>query len=319
MRLPHQYVESIGLVASTASELIAALGKSCTEDEAAEIKRLFDSGLPPVTSLNALAVMTGYNLGFVWSLVNRPWRYYRVFEIPKGRGTRQIEAPRVALKMIQKWLSIHFERKWIPHNAVHGFVRGRSHISAARIHLSAEWVISIDIENFFSSTPYSVVYNSLSLLGYRTRESLSVLTALCCYRGRLSQGAPSSPVISNITLYDIDEAVAEIAHENSAKFTRYADDIVLSGRGDLPPDIIPALHKVIEGTPWRLSPNKVQKAHTPQRLKVHGLLVHSDTVKLTKGYRNKIRAFRHLLEVDRVRKNDLARIVGHVRYASQIK
>ncbi len=319
MRLPLQILESLAFSAGSVKEIVLALGDRCSKGEEEEITRLYEAGLPPVTSLNAIAVMIGYHPSFVWSLLNRTYQHYRVFEIPKGRSTRQIEAPYVALKIVQKWLSVHFERKWDAHEAVHGFVRGRSHITAARMHQSAEWVASLDIENFFPSTPEHEVRKALSRLGYRSDESKAALCRLLCFHGRLTQGSPTSPVISNIALHPIDAAIAEIASNCDATFTRYADDIVFSGRGVPPKDLIGRLKSTFERSVWRLSERKVSVVKLPQRLKVHGLLVHGEKIRLTKGYRNRVRAYRHLYEQGKIREEDIARIQGHLRYASQIE
>ena len=319
MRLPHNLLENVGLLTDGPEELIAALGEGCGVGEADEIFRLFGLGLPPVTSLKALAVMTGYNPGFIWSLVDRPEKYYRVFEIPKGRQVRRIEAPRVALKLIQKWFSLHFERQWKPHDAVHGFVRGRSHISAARKHVTAEWVVSVDIENFFPSTLKKDVRAAMLRLGYRSEVSLSTIESLCCRYERLAQGAPSSPVLANIALDPLDQKIAAIADRHGVVFTRYADDIVFSGRGRAPASIVEELNAIFEGTSWLLSAQKQSVKHLPDRLKVHGLLVHGEHVRLTKGYRNRLRAFRHLLDRGAIKEADQRRICGHLNYSQQIQ
>ncbi|QDG74464.1 reverse transcriptase family protein [Labrenzia sp. PHM005] len=317
MRLSHKYIEKIALVAGSAEDLITALGNSCSPEEKAEIQRLVDAGLPPVTSSDALSVMTGFNPGFIWSLVSRPEKQYRVFKIPKGREERQIEAPRVALKLIQKWFSVHFENKWVAHSSVHGFVRGRSHISAAKSHLGAEWVASVDIRNFFPSTTASEVDNALRDLGYGD-ESIKLLKRLCCFGGRLSQGAPTSPILSNIALHRIDLDASNVAIELGAVYTRYADDIVFSGKGLPPPDVLEKLEKLFTGTCWQLSERKRHIAQLPGRLKVHGLLVHGDKVRLTKGYRNRVRAYKHLVSKGRINLDDRNRIGGHINYAKQI-
>lgn len=318
MRLPHNLLENVGLLTEGPEELVAALGEGCGVGEADEIFRLFSLGLPPVTSLKALAVMTGYNPGFVWSLVDRPEKYYRVFDIPKGKQVRRIEAPKVALKLIQKWFSLHFERQWKPHEAVHGFVRGRSHLSAARKHVTAEWVVSVDIENFFPSTLRKDVRSAMERLGYRSEDSLSTIESLCCRYERLAQGAPSSPVVANIALDVLDQRIAAIADLHGVVFTRYADDIVLSGRGQAPEKIIEELGAVFDGTSWRLSAQKQSVSHLPNRLKVHGLLVHGEQVRLTKGYRNRLRAFRHLMDRGAINENDRRRIAGHLNYSQQV-
>jgi len=319
MGLPHHAVYSQMLCAGSEHDLLLGMGSSCSSAEAEEISRLTVLGLPPVTSLEALAVVTGFNPGFLWSLQNRPDRQYRVFSIPKGKSFRQIEAPRVGLKFIQKWLSIHFEHKWKAHPAVHGFVKGRSHITAARVHLNARWVISVDLENFFPSTKIDTVEEALRKLGYKTDISISILSSLLCFKRRLSQGAPTSPVISNIALSDIDDKISSIAQNCGARYTRYADDIVLSGISNPPENVLLAVKDAFEKTCWRLSEQKTSIVQLPQRLKVHGLLVHGERIRLTKGYRNKIRAFNHLLKKDAVKAEDAKKIMGHINYSRQIE
>jgi hypothetical protein len=237
MRLPPNLLESIGFVVATDDELIGALGDAADDKEKQEISRLFALGLPPVTSINALSVMTGFNRGFVWSLVERPEKYYRRFTIQTGTKFRNIEAPRVSLKIVQKWLSHHFEKAVKLPQSVHGFVKGRSHLTAAAQHLGAEWVASFDIRDFFPTTDQQTIQTALSELGYKTDESIDIVSKLCCLGGRLSQGSPASPVLSNLVLSDVDEQLNKVATKYDCKHTRYADDIVFSGLNKPPPNI----------------------------------------------------------------------------------
>ncbi|QYZ68266.1 reverse transcriptase family protein [Neotabrizicola shimadae] len=275
-------------------------------------------GLPPVTSEAALAVLTGYNRGFIWSLVHQSDKHYRVFRVAKGRGWRQIESPRVGLKFIQKWLSIHVSERHFPLDAVHGFVPGRSHITAAQKHLNAEWVVSMDIEDFFPSTNLSAIRSGLQKIGYVSEAALSTIERICSFHGRLSQGAPTSPLIANLCMSATDARLAAIASEKSATFTRYADDIVFSGKGDPPDGLVEAISAAFEGTPWRINRAKTKVSVAPARLKVHGLLVHGERLRLTKGYRNRVRAISHLVAHGRVPAERLAEAVGHLGYSAQI-
>ncbi len=319
MRLPQQQLESPCFSFQSASEVVEALGQDCSAEEASEIRRLFEIGLPPITSGNALSVMLGYNPGFVWSLLNKTKRHYRFFEIPKGTKTRMIEAPKVALKGLQKWLSFHFQNKWMPQESVHGFVRGRSHISAAAQHLSANWVLSLDVENFFPSTSSVEVAAALHRLGYVTESSIQLLTRICCLANRLVQGAPTSPILSNIALDEIDSELSEIAKSYNIVFTRYADDLVFSGKGDFPDGLVGDVEAIFAESVWKLSERKKHVSVSPHRLKVHGLLVHGEEIRLTKGYRNRIRAYQHLVKGEKVQNGDRSRIVGHLNYAEQVR
>ena len=307
------------MTAGGIAELLYAVEGNCSEEQRVEIQRLGEFGLPPVVSMATLAAMTGFSPGFLWSLMFRTHKHYRTFHVPKGHSIRFIEAPRVGLKFVQRWLAIQFEKAWTPHPAVHGFVRHRSHISAASVHLGAQWVVSVDIKNFFPSTDAQTVQDALNRLGYRFGRSLEMLLRICCYRHRLPQGAPTSPVISNIALHQLDYKVANLAEKSGWKYTRYADDIVLSGAGRVPANAVKKLDNIFANTCWSLSTRKRFVAEAPQRLKVHGLLVHGDKLRLTKGYRNRIRAYQHLWKNERIAADDKRRVGGHLQYAEQIE
>ena len=145
-----------------------------------------------------------------------------------------------------------------------------------------------------------------------------MLAKLCCLRGFLAQGAPTSPVISNLVFSQVDQRLATIAASRGLNLSRYADDIVFSGKGEFPEDLPSTVKAILADTPWRLAPDKEKLQQLPNRLKVHGLLVQEDRVKLTKGYRNRIRTYRHLVKSGKIEGLDLAHMVGHLQYAAQI-
>lgn len=298
-------------------ELNRALASAWEPKEADEAKRLIALGLPPVTSVMALATMLGLNPGLVWSIRHRPNRYYRSFNIPKGRGVRQIDAPRVLLKVIQKWISVHLQRVYAAPDHVYGFVSDRSHIEAAAVHCGAHWVFSVDIADFFPSTREAQVFQAFQSLGY-SEQSADLLAKLSCLRGGLAQGAPTSPVLSNICMAAVDQQLVAVAFAHGLRLTRYADDIVLSGTGDLPADLEQEVRAILAVTPWTVAEGKVSLDVAPARLKVHGLLVNGNSVRLTKGYRNRIRAYRHLMSRSAIRDEDLATIRGHLEYSRYV-
>lgn len=317
MRLPHLLLENLCFTFKNGEDLLRVLGDSIKAPEVELIGQLVAKGLPPVTSDRALAAMLGVNVGLIWSIVNRRHRYYRTFDIPKGKGVRRITAPRVVLKVIQKWLSVHFQAIYDRPTHVFGFVPGVSHIDAAACHLNAKWVLSIDIENFFPSTPENKVKESLLRIGY-PEEGASLIASLACFQSYLAQGAPTSPILSNIVFAPLDAELSALAQGHKLRFTRYADDIVLSGTGDFPEGLVEKICSLFTETPWRIADHKTHLGVLPARLKVHGLLVHGSKVRLTKGYRNKLRAFKHLNDKGAVKPEDIARVRGHLSYASVV-
>ncbi|GAH95774.1 unnamed protein product [marine sediment metagenome] len=77
-------------------------------DEVSRVKELLDNNLPPLVRPEVLSFLFGVSHGFINSMSRFPESYYRVYRVKKkGGGTRQIEAPRRFLKLIQRWIHFH--------------------------------------------------------------------------------------------------------------------------------------------------------------------------------------------------------------------
>lgn len=283
-----------------------------------EAERLIDKGLPPAVSVRVLATLFGFSSKFVGALSHKSERHYRTFIIRKGKKKREIHAPKVGLKVIQKWLSWHLGAVLKFDDSVYGFVAGRSAPMAAAVHCGATWVYSLDIANFFPSTPQQKVTSALEGIGY-PGHAAALIGALCCYGGNLAQGSPASPVLSNLVFSPLDAVLKQIAAETGSRYTRYADDIVFSGNTIPPPGLEERVRAVIVGAGWKVAEGKDRLAKLPHRLKVHGLLVHGAAPRLTKGYRNRIRAIAHLTENNKVKDEDVAKFQGHLSYAESVE
>ena len=163
---------------------------------------------------------------------------------------------------------------------------------AAAAHCGARWIYSLDIANFFPTTSMRDVAEALEQIGYPPR-SARLVASLCCYKEHLAQGSPASPVLSNLVFSQWDQRLTEIATETHSRYTRYVDDLVFSGTQSMPKNLKTRVHPVIDETGWKIAEGKEHIATLPHRLKVHGLLVHGTAPRLTKGYRNRIRAISH--------------------------
>jgi len=119
----------------------------------------------------------------------------------------------------------------------------------------------------------------------------------------------------------IDCKLSQLAERHSIVVTRYADDIVFSGRDEYIEKLSEDIDLVFFNTGLNLNKDKFFFADSGkgQRLKVHGLLVKEDRVTLTKGYRNKIRAYRHMLANGKVKESDKPRILGHIKFAEMVE
>jgi len=299
--------------------LIEALPDRTREECEEEIRHLVSSGLAPAASTITVSTLFGVSAEFVGAMSRAPQRYYRRFTIRKGKKNRQIEAPKVALKLIQRWIGAHLADATTFPDCVFGFVPGKQGvIEAAQMHCGSRWVYSSDLRNFFPSIAASRVEAALTARGYSSRAS-NLITRLCTLDGRLPQGSPASPVLSNLVFLETDQALQHIATAVGVRYSRYADDLVFSGHGDVPVDLVAQVKAVLAANRWEIAPEKEHLAEFPARLKVHGLLVHGPRPRLTKGYRNKIRAYRHLLAAQKVSEGDVSRIQGHISYADYVE
>jgi RNA-directed DNA polymerase len=285
-----------------------------------KITSFVEHNLPPVVSPSALGVLFGYSTDFIHALSAGSHKYYRTFNIRKGKKSREIKAPKVALKVIQKWFSEHLSQSIEFPDHVFGFIPGKSAAQAAQQHCNSKWIYSVDIENFFPSTHKSFVIDSLQELGYSETAS-DLIASICCFGESLAQGSPASPVLSNLVMKNIDHELAQIAKSHGIEVTRYADDIVFSGKEDFPQKLPESIKSIFEQGCWKLNSDKEFFADVSkgQRLKVHGLLVMGSHIRLTKGYRNKIRAYKHMIEQGKVSEKDMPRILGHIHYANSIE
>lgn len=299
---------------SSVDTLVESLPQQTRETYEPEIRALAEKGLPPAVSLRTVSTLFGVSAEFVGTMVRVPHRYYRNFKIKKGKKTRQIQAPRVALKVVQRWIGAHLSASVELPDCIYGFVQGRSVVGAAKIHCDATWVYSLDIRDFFSSTTSDQVLGALTSLGY-AEHGATLITRLCTLNARLPQGSPASPVLSNLVFTPFDIQLQDIAKAENIRYTRYADDIVFSGQGEPPHELAERVRAIVTSGGWDIAPEKEHLSKLPARLKVHGLLVHGSTPRLTKGYRNRIRAFKHLLASGKIRDDDMQRVRGHLSYA----
>lgn len=216
---------------------------------------------------------------------------YRSFSILKKNGKyRNIVAPVNRLKSIQQRVKVELEKYYAPKNCVHGFISGKNIVTNARPHIKKEFVLNIDLENFFGSINFGRVSRLFQSSPLNLPKNVaSVLAHICCYKNELPQGGPASPIISNMIAFRLDRQLKELAKDNSCSYTRYADDITFSftkRKKYLPKSILffdrednlvlgNELRKIIEENWFKLNEDKSRIQHRTQRQSVTNITVNS--------------------------------------------
>ncbi|SBW14203.1 hypothetical protein BR10RB9215_C11029 [Brucella sp. 10RB9215] len=217
-------------------------------------------------------------------------KMYKDFKITSKYGkTRRINAPDRRLKMLQRNISPLLDKLYSPRNPVHGFIHERSVMTNASSHLSNKFVVKLDIENFFPSISENRVAGLLHALG--VDESVSAIIArLCTNRGVLPQGAPTSPVLSNMICFRLDKELLKLAKTARCIYTRYADDVTFSSYqkpellfevgapqpGRFSPELLASnISAAFTNNGFKLNANKSQYADKNSRRVVTGLKINS--------------------------------------------
>ena len=153
------------------------------------------------------------------------------FEIARraGRPPRVIHAPIKPIKQIQRVLADALTDCYEPKPHVHGFTPGRSPISGARYHQRQEWVLRVDLADFFPSINFGRVRGLFMGFPFEYEPRVAtVLAQICCHQNQLPHGAPTSPIVSNLICRGLDADLARLARRERCFFTRYADDLSFS-------------------------------------------------------------------------------------------
>ncbi len=154
------------------------------------------------------------------------YNYYD-FEIQKKNGhIREISAPNKFLKYIQQKIVSLIEYKM--NSSVHGYVESRSIVTNAINHVNKRFILNLDLKDFFPSITYARVKGLFVSYFKYGEEAAGIIANLITHNGFLPQGAPSSPIISNIICYKIDTKLQKYCDNRGGYYTRYADDITIS-------------------------------------------------------------------------------------------
>jgi len=278
--------------------------------------------LPAILTLRHLGHQTGADYAYLREVVSRQRSGYRQFIIAKRRGGgRLIAAPEPTLAAVQRWILREILASRPVHNSSHAYAPGSSPIRCAAQHLGARWLIKIDIHDFFESISERSVYFVFRQCGYQALVAFE-LARLCtrvtsgrhqhlanwqsqntrygliqAYRssvmGHLPQGAPTSPMLSNLVVRMMDEMLQTLADRSGLTYTRYSDDIAFSTATAFDKaqakTLIRNAERIFTAFGFALHRQKITIAPPGARKLVLGLVVDGERLRLPREFRDRIR------------------------------
>lgn len=163
---------------------------------------------------------------------------YRTFRIPKrSGGMREIKAPNDALKKTQKSIYKYFSEELhiLEHECAYGFVKGRNCKASLLVHKArnSRWFLKLDFHNFFPSFDIDLLTRQLmcnaGVAKFHAHDLQDYLFLCTDETGKLVQGSPCSPYLANIAMIPFDNAFFKWCNTRHLTYTRYADDMLISG------------------------------------------------------------------------------------------
>ena len=230
----------------------------------------------------------GFSARTLYGLSNNLEKHYHNVLIPKSDGSkRKLSVPDLILKNVQRSIADNILSQYPISKYAKAYKTGSNVVQNAQPHVGKKKILKLDIEGFFDHILYSQVKD---IVFYKEKfaETIRVLlTMLCYYKESLPQGAPTSPAITNIIMYDFDETVGAFCLKKNIAYTRYCDDMTFSGDFD-EEEIISFVKGELRKLGLFLKNRKTAIIPATKRQTVTGIVV-NEKLNITKEYKKAIR------------------------------
>ena len=200
-------------------------------------------------------------------------------------------------------------------------------------HYGAAVLLNIDLKDFFNSIKQEdLIWASnvlaanivgMNLTSASQEELAATIRNLCLFKGRLPQGAPTSPAMSNIVCYDLDKQLTEACKALDVKYTRYADDMTFSSKDKnldmgmfLAKTILPVLKQYSFA---KVNPEKTRILRRHKRMTVTGVVI-NDKFGIPKWKMKNFRAHLHNLKCanDPITKSHYQKLLGFTAWITSL-
>lgn len=326
------------LTESDADRLFSASLRTANRDVmdlAADEEQLSRFGLPVWKTEQDVAAALGLSLGqyryFSQHRHRETLSHYVAFAIPKrSGGERIIHAPKKKLKAVLRAVDKLLISRLPVSAHAHGFVKGRSIATNARLHVGHEMVAKFDIKDCFPSIHFGRVRGLLISLGYGypVAASLAVLMTESprqpvAAEGKIYQvptgprvcvqGAPTSPGLCNAVLLRLDRRLAGLAKKHGLVYTRYADDLTFSGPAAGVQKLLGLVAKIVSEEGFEVNRTKTRLMRRSSRQSVTGVTVNKD-MGLSRQERRMLRATLHRHRTKGADATSARRLAGKLAY-----
>lgn len=277
-----------------------------------------------------LSEESGLYPSVVREIINRAHISYKWYRIDKrSGGKRLIGQPAREVKVLQRILATHLAGLPI-HPSATAYRQGKSIRANAVPHSLAGPILKFDFSDFFPSirpADWEAYCMSHDLFD---PEDIALSSRLLFVRYpnggalRLAVGAPSSPWLSNVLMYDFDEKISQAVAKDKVVYTRYADDLTFSAqRTGYLNGVERELRLILRNLRHprlKINEEKTNIATKKYRRVITGLVV-SDDGRITIGRerKRKIRAALYQYESGKLDILEQAKLAGYLAHVKSVE
>ena len=278
-----------------------------------------------------MAKEIGLSQDQILSIANRASHSYKNYFIKKRstNGHRLISHPAQDLKLLQTWLATRLFSALPIHECVFSYRRDISIKRHAGMHRSSNYLLRIDITDFFPSISRRDIYHLLESNRDRyvpalTVEDLKLVLQIACKGNAITIGAPSSPILSNAILYNFDVHWAKRAKELAVTYTRYADDLYFStNEPNILSQVLIEVRDNLNALDWpklRINDAKTIFTSKKRRRVVTGLVLSStNAISIGREKKRHIRSLIHQFILGKLPERDISYLKGYLSYAGNVE
>ncbi|MBS1069866.1 retron St85 family RNA-directed DNA polymerase [Gluconobacter cerinus] len=282
--------------------------------------------------LQILSEETGLLLNDINYIISSAPKSYKTYNIPKrSGGTRTISQPARQVKILQKALIKNVLLNLPVHPAATAYQKGKSILNNAQPHQGeGRSILKIDFSEFFPSIKHFdwIDYCKKNrILNEQDQHYTSriLFKKEVGMRGlRLAIGAPSSPLLSNILMFDFDSAVNDLIVTDKIAYTRYADDLTFSApRAGYFGEIEKKLRTIIRGMSHpklKIKEEKTVRATPKFKRSVTGLiLTNQGKTSIGRDKKRIISASVHHAKNNNLSQEQMKKLSGYLAYIKSIE
>ncbi|WP_268801553.1 retron St85 family RNA-directed DNA polymerase [Photobacterium kishitanii] len=211
----------------------------------------------------------------------------------KKGGRRKISQPSEDVKIVQSAISSVLLNSLPVSDYAYAYIRNRSIYDNAFIHKESSFLLKLDFKDFFHCIrPEHLKYYIKKNISDISDMEVDIVNNFLFWfdnddnKLKLCIGAPTSPLISNIVMYEFDEKISKICEDFDVIYSRYADDITLSSnnRDDIDTVEIKINNLIKETNIPLLKLNKKKRVFVSQHMskRITGIIITHDN-KLSVG------------------------------------